>query len=123
MDAKTLVIKPRISEKAYGQSMTTRTYVVDVPTNANKDLVVKAMAAQFGVTVTSVNVVVVKGKPKRTVRKGGRPSLGKRSDIKKAYITLKEGDTLPFFAAIEEANEADAKKSDKKEKKEKGDKN
>ncbi|HYH75576.1 MAG TPA: 50S ribosomal protein L23 [Candidatus Saccharimonadales bacterium] len=116
MDAKTLVIKPRISEKAYGQSMTTRTYVIDVPTNANKDLVVKAMAAQFNVTVTSVNIVVAKGKTKRTVRKGGRPTMGKRSDIKKAYITLQEGDSLPFFEQIEEAAEADAKKSDKKEK-------
>lgn len=107
---KTMFLKPRISEKTYMMSEATRTYVVEVPGNANKDTVAKAVAAQFGVTVLTVNIVNVKGKTKRTVRKGGRPVMGKRSDIKKAYVTLKEGDKLPFFADPEE----EAKKSDKK---------
>jgi hypothetical protein len=41
--------------------------------------------------------------------------MGKRSDIKKAYVTLKAGDKLPFFADIEE----EAEKADKKAKKDK----
>jgi large subunit ribosomal protein L23 len=113
MDAKTLVLKPRLSEKTYALSAR-RTYVVDVPTNANKDMVAKAMAAQFGVAVSTVNIVVKKGKRKRTVRKGGRPTMGQQSDIKKAYVTLKEGESLPFFAEIEEA----AAEADKKNNKE-----
>jgi large subunit ribosomal protein L23 len=118
---KTIVLKPRISEKTYLISQATRTYVMEVPGNASKDLIAKAVAAQFKVTVETVNVINVKGKPKRTVRKGGRPTMGKRSDFKKAYVTLKEGDKLPFFADVEEDNkkaEKAAAKDAKKDKKE-----
>lgn len=111
---KLMVLKPRISEKTYMTSQTTRTYVVEVPGDANKDTVAKAVATQFGVTVKTVNMVNVKGKVKRTVRKGGRPTTGKRSDFKKAYVTLNEGQSLPFFAAAEEEAAAEEKKSDKK---------
>ena len=113
---KQMPLKPRISEKTYGLSETNRTYVVDVPKTANKDTVAKAVAAQFGVTVQTVNIINVKGKTVRTVRKGGRAINGKRSDFKKAYVTLKEGDSLPFFAEVESATEE--KKDDKKAKKE-----
>ncbi len=111
---KFMVLKPRISEKTYMMSEATRTYVVEVPGDANKDTVAKAVTAQFGVTVETVNIIVVKGKAKRTIRKGGRPTQGRRSDFKKAYVTLKEGDKLPFFAEPEE--EKKDKKSAKKEK-------
>ncbi len=99
---KQLVLKPRLSEKSYGLSLTGNTYVFEVPSDANKHTVARGVAAQFEVTVTEVNIVNAKGKPKRTVRKGGRPTTGKRSDIKKAYVTLKQGDTLPFFDAVTE---------------------
>ncbi|MEK7153181.1 MAG: 50S ribosomal protein L23, partial [Patescibacteria group bacterium] len=95
---KFMTLKPRISEKTYSLSEARRTYVVEVPADANKDTVAKAITAQFAVTVETVNIINVKGKTKRTVRKGGRPITGKRSDIKKAYVLLKEGDKLPFFA-------------------------
>jgi large subunit ribosomal protein L23 len=112
---KFMVLKPRISEKTYMLSQTNNTYVVEVPGNANKDTITKAMAAQFGVTAVTVNVINVKGKPKRTVRKGGRPAQGRRSDFKKAYVMLKEGESLPFFADPEEDKKSD-KKAAKKEK-------
>ena len=112
---KFMVLKPRISEKTYALSEVRNTYVVVVPGDANKDTVAKAVAAQFGVTVETVNIVVVKGKTKRTIRKGGRPTMGRRSDFKKAYVTLKEGDKLPFFADPEEDKKSD-KKDAKKEK-------
>lgn len=115
---KTIVLKPRISEKAYEQSVAKNTYVVDVPVGANKDVIAKAVATQFGVTVEAVNTTVAKGKSKRTVRKGGRSVMGKRSDVKKAYVTLKEGDKLPFFAEVEaEAEKASKKSGDKNDKK------
>lgn len=109
---KLMVLKPRISEKTYALSLARNTYVVVVPGDANKDTVAKAVAAQFGVTVETVNIIVVKGKTKRTVRKGGRPTMGRRSDFKKAYVTLKEGESLPFFADPEEdkKDKKDAKK-------------
>lgn len=100
--SKTLVLKPRVSEKAYGLSQERRTYVFDVPTNVNKETIAQAVSAQFGVTVQTVNVTTLKGKAKRTVRKGGRPVMGRQADTKKAYVLLKEGDTLPIYAAQEE---------------------
>lgn len=111
MDKQT-PLKPRLSEKTYGLSLTSNTYTFEVPGDANKHTVARAVAAQFDVTVTDVNIVNVKGKAKRTIRKGGRPVNGKRSDIKKAYVTLKEGDVLPIFATEDEA-QADTK-ADKK---------
>lgn len=115
---KTIVLKPRMSEKTYMLSQTTNTYVVEVPAGVSRDLVAKAVQAQFNVTVASVNIVNVKGKAKRTVRKGGRPTMGKRSNIKKAYVTLKAGDKLPFFADIEEEAAKAEKKAAKEAKKE-----
>jgi len=114
---KFMPLRPRMSEKAYGLSQVRNTYIIDVPADANKDTVAKAVAAQFGVTVATVNIIVAKGKTKRTVRKGGRPTMGQRSDIKKAYVTLKQGDSLPFFAEIEEEVKK-AEKAAKKDKKE-----
>lgn len=113
----TIVLRPRISEKTYMLSETRNTYVVEVPAGTSRDLVAKAVAAQFKVTVVNVNIINVKGKTKRTVRKGGRQIMGQRSDIKKAYVTLKEGDKLPFFADPEDEKKADKKAKSKKEEK------
>lgn len=113
---KTLVLKPRMSEKAYRLSETQRTYVFDVDSAANKHNITQAVIAQFQVSVADVRIVIVKGKTKRTVRKGGRAINGRRSDVKKAYVTLKEGDSLPIFAAVEEAEEKEKKAAEKAEK-------
>ena len=101
---KQMTLKPRLSEKTYSLSQTKNVYVFDIPTDANKLEVAAAVAAQFKVTVTGVNVANSKGKPKRTVRKGGRPNQGQRKASRRAYVTLKAGETIPVFAAIEEAN-------------------
>ncbi|MBX4196958.1 50S ribosomal protein L23 [Candidatus Saccharibacteria bacterium] len=101
---KLLALKPRISEKSYALSEQINTYIFDVPSNANKFDIAKAVAAQFEVGVTNVRLASVPGKSVRSYRNRGRKSItGKRSDVRKAYVTLKEGDKLPIFAAIEEA--------------------
>ena len=124
---KDLTLKPRVSEKAYAMSQreNVKTYVFEVPTGANKHTVARAITAQFEVTVTSVRTTTTKGKVKRTVRKGGRSVEGTRSDVKKAYVTLKAGDALPIFVeeAAEDAKAAEAEqkavlKNQKKAKKE-----
>lgn len=112
--SKTMILKPRISEKAYAQSQTGNVYVFVVPGDANKVTVAEAVTAQFNVTVTEVNVMNVKGKVKRTVRKGGRQTMGRDSDFKKAYVTLKEGDSIAVFAAVEEAEAPQVEKKGKK---------
>jgi len=108
--SKTTVLRPRLSEKTYVLGTTKRVYAFDVPTDANKHVVADAVAAQFEVTVLSVNIANVKGKAKRLVRKGGRAIEGRRSDTKKAYVTLMEGQKLPFF----DEPEAESDKKDKK---------
>ena len=111
---KTLPVRPRVSEKAYAISQT-GTYVFIVPTDSNKVEIAKAVAAQFAVDVTSVNTVTQKGKPIRFYRKG-RFDNGTRSDIKKAYIRIAEGQTIPVFAAEEPEEAAPAKKAKKGDK-------
>ncbi len=116
MNNLAIVLKPRVSEKAYGLSQAKNTYVFDVAGSANKHTVARAVSEQYQVTVTEVNIVNISGKVKRTVRKGGRPSLGRQSDVKKAYVKLKAGYSLPIFAAIEEAEAKDAKAAEQLEK-------
>jgi large subunit ribosomal protein L23 len=116
MNNLSLTLKPRVSEKAYGLSQLRNTYIFDVERAANKHTIARAVSEQYGVTVTEVNVTNQKGKAKRTVRKGGRPIIGYVSDVKKAYVTLKAGDSIPIFAAIEEAEAKDAKVAEKIEK-------
>ena len=95
-----LTLIPHISEKAYGQSQN-NTYVFKVPTTANKQQVAEAVAAQYSVKVADVRVVIAKGKLKRTLR-NGKPYAGRRSDVKKAYVTLVEGDSIKIFDEVEE---------------------
>lgn len=109
---KTMALKPRMSEKAYAQSVAGNTYVVVVPMTANKLTVADAIVAQFGVTVEDVRIVVAKGKTKQSYRKGRRPVAGKRADFKKAYIRLKAGDSINIFGDEDKAEEK-ATKTDK----------
>jgi large subunit ribosomal protein L23 len=100
---KQIALKPRLSEKSYAQSQN-RVYVFAVPGDANKHTVARAVEVQFDVKVTDVNILNLKGKSKRTVSQKGRRQLkGMTSDVKKAYVTLAEGNSLPIFAAEEEA--------------------
>lgn len=82
---------PRVSEKAYALAQND-TYVFTVPMTANKQQVSAAVAAQYGVTVKDVRLVIVKGKTVRAYRgKRRNPGVATRKDIKKAYVSLKEG--------------------------------
>ena len=106
-------LKPRVSEKAYGMAQEHNVYVMQVPMSANKHTVAQAISEQFSVTVMTVNTVVSKGKQKRTVRKGGRQTYGRRADTKKAYVTLKAGENIPIFASEEDKTAKTSKKEKK----------
>ena len=109
-----VVLKPRMSEKTYGMSQT-NVFVFDVDSDLNKHQIAEAVATTYEVTVKTVRIVVQKGKTKRLYR-NRRYETGTRSDIKKAYVTLKEGDSIPIFAAVE-TPEAEVAPTDKKAKK------
>lgn len=102
--SKTLALQPRLTEKTYGLSNSkNRVYVMDVDRDLNKHAIKRAVESQFEVVVTGVNVVNNKGKSKRTIAKKGRKVYaGREAATKKAYVTLKAGQVLPFFDAIEE---------------------
>lgn len=91
-----LKIYPRISEKTFAQAQNGM-YVFDVPTRATKQQITDAVAKQYSVNVVDVNTIVAKGKVKKSYRKGGAPVVGKRKDVKKAYVRLGEGQTIPVF--------------------------
>lgn len=110
--SKTMTLKPRVSEKAYEQSISGNTYVFVVPTSVNRTEVADAVEAQFSVTVVSVNILNVKGKAKRSFTKR-RQSNGKDSDFKKAYVTLAEGDSIAVFATEDDKKEPKGKKETK----------
>ena len=97
-----LVITPRVSEKAYGQASALNTYVFVVPLGANKIAVKRAIETEYSVDVIDVNIARISGKTKNSYRKGGRTIVGTRSDTKKAYVRIKDGQTIPVFAAQEE---------------------
>jgi len=95
-----LNITPRMSEKAYQQSILNQTYVFVVPKDSNKMQIKDAIQAQYGVTVEEVNIVVQQGKKARSIRLGNRkarPIIGERSNLKKAYVRLKAGDSIKIF--------------------------
>jgi large subunit ribosomal protein L23 len=86
-----VLISPHVSEKSTGLIANGK-YVFKVKKCATKKEIAEAVKMLFQVDVTSVNVCNVKGK----VKKAGR-TPGKRQDWKKAYVTLKEGQTIAEF--------------------------
>ena len=66
-----------------------------VAMTATKPEIRKAIEALFGVKVTGVNTLRVKGKTKRF-----RGRMGRRSDYKKAIVTLAEGQSIDYTAGI-----------------------
>jgi large subunit ribosomal protein L23 len=83
-----VLVQPRVSEKS-GHLVKLNKYVFLVKPEANKVEVKKAVESQYKVKVTSVNMVNTLGKFKNFGR-----TLGKRSDFKKAIVTLKAGDSI-----------------------------
>lgn len=91
MDMHDLLLKPVITEKTT-MMMSDGKYTFKVPLRANKVEIRKAVEAVFNVKVKSVATLRTMGKVKRMGR-----YIGKRSDYKKAIVTLQEGETIEFF--------------------------
>ena len=92
-----LIITPRATEKAYGQTLK-NTYVFNVPLTANKQQIAETIAAQYDVTVKSVTTAVQNGKAVRFSRGKNRyPGTTSRKDSKKAYVVLAEGSSIQLF--------------------------
>lgn len=104
---KLIHVSPRATEKAYRLLTATNVYVFNVPLNANKDEIAKAVETQFdGTKVSKVKTLVQSGKAVRYSRgKRSNPGTTHRQDTKKAYVTLSEG-KIRVFDETEQKEEA-----------------
>jgi len=92
MDNYDIIRVPRITEKGSRLKEQSNVLTFEVRTDANKVQVRKAIEGIFKVKVLDVTTVNIPGKKKRM---GAR--LGKRSDWKKAFVTLKPGEKIDIF--------------------------
>ena len=89
-----VIRKPIVTEKATLASEN-GAVAFEVAIDSNKSLIKEAVEALFGVKVKAVNTLITKGKRKRF-----RGVLGKRKDIKKAYVTLEDGNTIDVTTGL-----------------------
>ena len=88
-----IIRAPRVSEKSARLQEVSNQYVFEVATDATKADIKQAVEKLFDVTVEAVNVVNVKGK-----KKSFRFREGRRSDWRKAYVKLAEGQSIDVMA-------------------------
>ncbi|UZJ44616.1 MULTISPECIES: 50S ribosomal protein L23 [unclassified Marinimicrobium] len=89
-----ILLGPVVSEKSAMAGENGNQVVFKVATDASKLEIKAAVQALFDVKVESVRVLNVKGKTRRT-----RFGIGKRSDWKKAYVRLEQGQDIDFAVA------------------------
>ena len=89
-----VIVSPVITEKAT-MAAEQNQVVFNVARDASKPEIKKAVEGLFGVKVTAVNTVLRKGKVKRF-----RGHLGKQNDVKKAIVTLAEGQAIDVTTGL-----------------------
>jgi large subunit ribosomal protein L23 len=94
-DPRSIVRKALITEKGTVLRETRNQYHFEVARDANKIDIKRAIEAIFSVKVAEVRTMQVRGKVKRQGR-----WLGKRSDWKKAVVTLKPDQKIELFEQI-----------------------
>jgi large subunit ribosomal protein L23 len=89
-----VIRKPVITEKSTMASEH-GAVVFEVAIDSSKPQIKEAVETLFGVKVKAVNTTVTKGKTKRF-----RGIRGRRADVKKAYVTLEEGNTIDVSTGL-----------------------
>ena len=89
-----VILNPLVTEKSTQQSEFNK-MVFSVPVNATKLEIKTSVEKIFSVKVKAVNTILLKGKIKRF-----KGVLGKRSNTKKAIVTLAAGDTIDLSAGV-----------------------
>ena len=95
MNLYQVIRRPLVTEKGVEKKDNERTLCLEVALDANKTQVKAAVEKLFKVKVEEVRTATFDGK----LRRRGRFS-GYRSDWKKAYVRLKEGQKVPDFAGV-----------------------
>ncbi len=89
-----ILVSPHVSEKASLLADEQNQHVFKVISTATKSEVKQAVEGMFKVKVDKVRILNINGKSKRF---GGR--IGKRSDLRKAYVTLMPDNDIDFAGA------------------------
>ncbi len=89
-----IIRKPLVTEKSTMASEN-GAVVFEVSMDSNKPQIKEAVEALFGVKVKAVNTSITKGKQKRF-----KGVLGRRKDIKKAFVTLEDGNTIDVTTGL-----------------------
>ena len=92
MNIYQVIKRPLVTEKTTLDKDAKNIIAFEIDNDANKIEVKQAVEALFKVEVVEVNTVNMAGKTKRVGK-----NIGKRSNWKKAYVTLKEGSKVDFF--------------------------
>ena len=87
--------RPVITERATAMTEKDHKVTFEVDVKANKVEIAHAVQTIYGVTVVDVTTAIIRGKIKRVGK-----HLGKRSNWKRAIVTLKEGETIDFYANV-----------------------
>jgi large subunit ribosomal protein L23 len=87
-----IILAPVVSEKSYQLIEDNNTYTFEVDPRASKEQIRDAIEKVFDVAVLRVNTMNRKGKLKRYGYK-----MGRRKDVKRAVVTLAEGDSIDLF--------------------------
>ncbi len=89
-----VLLSPHITEKSTMLSEQNKV-VFKIALDASKDEVASAVEAIYNVKVTKVNTLITKGKTKRF-----KGIMGRRIDVKKAIVTLAEGQTIDITTGL-----------------------
>ncbi|MGQ0647579.1 MAG: 50S ribosomal protein L23 [Gemmatimonadaceae bacterium] len=87
------IVRPLVTEKTSAQYQARGEYVFEVASDATKPAIRQAIERLFGVKVTGVWTMNIRGKPRRNMGK----TAGLRPSWKKAIVTLKDGDKIEIF--------------------------
>ncbi len=91
-----ILIRPIVTEKASAASELDNIYSFEVITSANKVQIKKAVENFYGVTVEKVRTLNYKPKHKTKYTKSG-VQFSKSNFVKKAIVSVSEGDTIDFY--------------------------
>jgi large subunit ribosomal protein L23 len=94
-----ILIKPIVTEKVTGQAEPLNRYGFIVHKRANKIQIKQAVEEMYGVSVKEVNTLRYAGKTKFRYTKSGVLS-GTTNSCKKAFVTLKDGESIDFYSNI-----------------------
>ena len=91
--------KPILTEKASALTEKSSRFTFQVEHKANKLQIKQAIEKMYGVNILAINTMIVNGKLKSRNTKGGLVT-GRSPKYKKAIVTLKDGETIDYYANL-----------------------